>query len=442
MKNDEKIDINLSSEVTESDLSQEEYFQLNYDTALRYINIAEHMKQFEDQDKYYHRAVQYLKKINDDKRFSSKINQLRRLKFTARVEGKIKLYEEACHIRDHAKTPQDYYSAQTIFLRIHQYEQGHPIPEKWVSAENYEKSLHCLDSQEQADYCEQKALEVEAAMKRSSLFASLAFIAIIIGLLAFSRTVMFHHFLGATYNAVGDYEDSYRHYLTAYERSGDESALESYKATRYKAAEKQLKNEDTRVKGYDSLKALAEYDYKDSQERFTELQIENLRTAEIGDKVHFSSIDWCVLEKTDDKIFLLKENALGTIPLNLKSENITWETSYARSWLNKEFLEEEFYAPEIEKILDTEVVTKENSYFKGVNPGNPTVDKLFLLSLEELEKYADIFRGTKSCWWLRTPGARKGTMAFSYIDKTPMPEGYDVGNQSFKIKPAMWVSLK
>lgn len=52
MRNDEKIDIQLSAE-NNDDLSAEELAQQNYNTALRYINIAEHMKQFEDQDKYY-----------------------------------------------------------------------------------------------------------------------------------------------------------------------------------------------------------------------------------------------------------------------------------------------------------------------------------------------------------------------------------------------------
>ena len=62
MRNDEKIDINLTTEETQDTLSEEELAQQNYETALRYINIAEHMNKFEDQDKYYHRAIQYLKK--------------------------------------------------------------------------------------------------------------------------------------------------------------------------------------------------------------------------------------------------------------------------------------------------------------------------------------------------------------------------------------------
>ena len=61
MRNDEKIDIQLQSETSDENLTAEELAQQNYDTALRYINIAEHMKQYEDQDKYYHRAIKYLR---------------------------------------------------------------------------------------------------------------------------------------------------------------------------------------------------------------------------------------------------------------------------------------------------------------------------------------------------------------------------------------------
>lgn len=64
MRNDEKIDINLTIEETQDNLSEEELAQQDYETALRYINIAEHMNKFEDQGKYYHRAIQYLKKSN------------------------------------------------------------------------------------------------------------------------------------------------------------------------------------------------------------------------------------------------------------------------------------------------------------------------------------------------------------------------------------------
>ena len=127
MRNDEKIDINLATEGTSENLSEEELAQQNYETALRYINIAEHMNKFEDQDKYYHRAIQYLKKAKPYKKVQPLLRELRNKKFGTRAAGKIELYKEACHIRDNAKTPSDYYSAQTIFSRIYHYEEKHPL---------------------------------------------------------------------------------------------------------------------------------------------------------------------------------------------------------------------------------------------------------------------------------------------------------------------------
>ena len=100
MRNDEKIDINLATEDTSENLSEEELAQQNYETALRYINIAEHMNKFEDQDKYYHRAIQYLKKAKPYKKVQPLLREVRNKKFGTRAAGKIELYKEACHIRD------------------------------------------------------------------------------------------------------------------------------------------------------------------------------------------------------------------------------------------------------------------------------------------------------------------------------------------------------
>ena len=136
MRNDEKIDIQLN-EVSDENLSAEEIAQQHYNTALRYINIAEHMKQFEEQDKYYHRAIKYLRLARPYMEVRPLLRDLRKKKYTARAEGKIALYEEACQIRDRAKTPNDYYSAQTVFERIHRHELKHKIPETKSFPLNY-----------------------------------------------------------------------------------------------------------------------------------------------------------------------------------------------------------------------------------------------------------------------------------------------------------------
>ena len=61
----DKVDILLEEEVSSEDLTPEEQMQADLETAERYINIAQHMNQFEDQDTYYTRAIQYARKVRN-----------------------------------------------------------------------------------------------------------------------------------------------------------------------------------------------------------------------------------------------------------------------------------------------------------------------------------------------------------------------------------------
>ena len=101
-------------------------------------------------------------------------------KFNTRAEGKIELYKEACHIRDKAKTPNDYYSAQTIFSRIYHYEQTHPLVEKWTEPSVYAEAIKCNDSEAQMKLCEKLADEKASQLKHHSLFVSCTFIVCIL----------------------------------------------------------------------------------------------------------------------------------------------------------------------------------------------------------------------------------------------------------------------
>ena len=150
------------------------------------------MNKFEDQDKYYHRAIQYLKKAKPYKKVQPLLRELRNKKFGTRAAGKIELYREACHIRDNAKTPSDYYSAQTIFSRIYHYEEKHPLIEKWTDPEVYAEAIKCSDSKEQMELCAKLADEKAAQLKRHSFFVSCAFIACLLAALFFTRTVSFN----------------------------------------------------------------------------------------------------------------------------------------------------------------------------------------------------------------------------------------------------------
>lgn len=439
MKNDEKIDINLANDAVE-DLSEEELAQQNYNTALRYINIAEHMKQFEDQDKYYHRAIRYLKLSRPYIKVNPLIRELRKKKFAARAEGKINLYQEACKIRDKATTPNDYYSAQTLFHRIHTYELTHTIPENRVPPDVYEKVCKCADSEQQAILCGELAAKKSAEIKKRSLLMSIIFIAAIAAVLFFTRTTAFRQCLASYYSITRNYDGAWRAYSYIYDHKNDSESLENYKLYRYKTAVKALNKGDTNT-AYSNFKALAKENYKDSLKQFILLEQYRIANTELGSVVSFGNMDWRVLEKQEDKVLLLKDHAFGSTAFHEKNTDCTWETSSVRKWLNHTFLERDFYNEESALILDTNVSSEDNPTY-GTSGGKNTTDKVFLLSTGEVTKYYDYIHKTKTCWWLRTPGAVRGSMCFVYRDKTIMDYGYDVSNTNITVKPAIWVSIK
>lgn len=74
------------------------------------------------------------------------------------------------------------------------------------------------------------------------------------------------------------------------------------------------------------------------------------------------------------------------------------------------------------KIQSTQVAADKNAHYSSVDPGNATMDKVFLLSGSEAWKYftsdesrtADLYSSVSNdyrydSWWLRTPGAAIGT---------------------------------
>lgn len=440
MRNDEKIDINLAAEGTPDNLSEEEMVQQNYETALRYINIAEHMNKFEDQGKYYHRAIQYLKKVKPYRDVRPLLRDLKKKKFGTRAEGKVELYKEACQIRDKAKTPSDYYSAQTIFARIYHYEQTHPIVEKWTDPAVYAEAIKCNDSEEQMKLCEKLADEKAVELKRHSLFASCAFIICILALLFFTRTASFRLCLAGIYSHTGNYDKTWQNYEIAYMKTQDASSHEKALAYRYKAAQHALKVGDEKT-AYNDYNGLSKEDYKDSESKFVALEKARVKNTKVGEVIPFAHMDWRVLAKKDGKVLLLKDNALGSTPFDEKGQNVTWESSSVREWLNNEFLKESFTENEQNSILETNVKNTPNSTYQTY-AGKDTTDKLFLLSCDEVEKYYDAVHETKSCWWLRTPGAAANSMSFVYKDKTIMDYGYAVTNTNITVKPAMWLSVE
>lgn len=136
-------------------------------------------------------------------------------------------------------------------------------------------------------------------------------------------------------------------------------------------------------------------------------------------------VEWYVLETRDDgSRLLLSRYCLDCKRYNPDGVQLTWETTPLRAWLNGEFLSEAFTDGEAAQIADTQVTAEDNPTY-GTTGGNDTVDKVFLLSASEVEKYfsgvsariafpteyakangAWVWGATQSSrWWLRSPAA-------------------------------------
>ena len=97
---------------------------------------------------------------------------------------------------------------------------------------------------------------------------------------------------------------------------------------------------------------------KTPSREYTEQQIE------IGDTIEFGTyeqdndesdgkepIEWIVLEKEDGCVFLISEYCLEYRAYNTDSEDVTWENSALREWLNDNFIDEAFSSEEKEMII-------------------------------------------------------------------------------------------
>ncbi len=183
-----------------------------------------------------------------------------------------------------------------------------------------------------------------------------------------------------------------------------------------------------------------------------------------------------MLAKEDAKILLLSKYGLDTQPYNnnLKSialppyhnnyTSVTWEICTLRQWLNEMFYDYSFSDEEKKLIWLSKLDNPDNPKY-GTKGGNPTADRIFLLSINEAEKYLDsrekIFclptewalrfgadenvdpDDGSSDWWLRSPGFDSGRAALIY-SHSKLPEdrvyyGRDIRSTYSVVRPALWL---
>ncbi len=215
-------------------------------------------------------------------------------------------------------------------------------------------------------------------------------------------------------------------------------------------------------------------DYKNSRELQESIkpqyQIALLSEAEIGSSVFFGSyeqdndtsngkedIEWIVLAKEGSKALVISRYALDCSQYNMSKSDVTWETCSLRKWLNGPFLDT-LGAEERNSILETTVTADENPSY-GTPPGNDAADRVFLLSIAEVNRYFGsdeartctptdyaeaqrVFTWKTNClWWLRSPGSLADHAALVHGDGSVNLDGRAVYNILGGVRPAMWIDL-
>ena len=127
---------------------------------------------------------------------------------------------------------------------------------------------------------------------------------------------------------------------------------------------------------------------------------------------------------------------------HIENKNVTWEKCSLRQWLNSSFYNECFSVEEKKIIKDT-IIFNEDNYKYGTAGGNITVDKIFLLSIDEVELYFidDNDRCVDSWWWLRSPGENLCYAADVDYDGTIVSNGDSVNDEEGGVRPALYLKF-
>ena len=227
--------------------------------------------------------------------------------------------------------------------------------------------------------------------------------------------------------------------------------------------------------------------YKDSENRLENCYIgkygeekwNKIKNIKVGDTYTFGAyeqdnstsngkeaIEWTVLDKDGMSLLLISKQALDCQQYNTSYTDVTWESCSLRKWMNGTFLNKAFNAEEQAQIQNTTVSADKNPEY-NTNPGNATTDKVFLLSINEVEKYfnsdearkcaptayakaqgaytSDSYKtasGAATCWWwLRSPGYLQDNAAYVRYGGSVRYRGDDVSSGNDAVRPALWINL-
>ena len=168
-------------------------------------------------------------------------------------------------------------------------------------------------------------------------------------------------------------------------------------------------------------------------------------------------IEWLVLERDDDKLLVISRYALDCQKYNSSTESVSWETCSLRSWLNEDFIGFAFSSNE-QSLIQSTIIMADNNTNNETSPGNSTNDKVFLLSIKEVNEHfnsdnerqchstayakSQVTDMEEKCrWWLRSPGFLSFDAAYVNIDGVIDEDGKYANYYGIYVRPALWIDL-
>ncbi|WMJ87013.1 DUF6273 domain-containing protein [Anaerocolumna sp. MB42-C2] len=338
----------------------------------------------------------------------------RRLAKKTEEEIKKSIYENAHNRKKNAKQTLDYKIAADEFREISGY----------------------LDSDDMILECEQLTQSAETRKSRKKLAGYGAAVLLILAFLVGINTSHAKYYLANTFM----YTHSYKMAINLYTKLGP------YKDCDNRLIESQYQNGLIAESDGNYENARYAYaaagDYKDSEERKVNMEKLLVKNSGVGKFVTIGNCKWEVLDIRNDQVLLLKKTALREMAYNDNAVDVTWESSSIRKWLNSDFLNETFSELEQKNMVVSDVINNDNEVY-GTDGGNDTKDYVFLLSIEEADKYKSLFPVFKNNGWLRSPGYNQGSAAFISVSGNIMDYGYAAtAENEFTVRPAYWFNLK
>ena len=156
-----------------------------------------------------------------------------------------------------------------------------------------------------------------------------------------------------------------------------------------------------------------------------------------------AAIEWKVIDQRGRMRMLLASKPVTHRPYHGTPTDTSWKDCDLRAWLNREFLEAAFTPVERSRITAVRVENPRNPKYY-TNAGLNTMDRVYVLSVPETEKYLpeEADRAGHGWWWLRTPGSNLFSAVAVYDDGTLYEFGIHVHYDNGGVRPAMWVLLK